>query len=267
MNEESKLISGVVIRLASNRNDCLIKASLLAGKIMLENGAETSRVEDTMERMISKALGVERSRETFTYITLNGIFVKTDMNNTNFVRIDNRDHNLDKITKVNQLSRLFTEGLLTIEEVYEKLQEVDKEKMGYSLTMKFFFTAILSGSVMLIMNGTFIDLPASMIGGLICYLSYLLAYRYLKIPFITEYIAAFFGGLAAFFVNGMVGSHLSSVMIGTVAPLVPGIAITNAIRDILAKHYISGSIRLVEGIFIAGSIGTGIATVYYIFIQ
>ena len=52
---------------------------------MLENGAETSRVEDTMERMISKALGVERNQETFTYITLSGIFVRTDMNNTNFI--------------------------------------------------------------------------------------------------------------------------------------------------------------------------------------
>lgn len=253
--------------LASNQNDCLIKAVLLAGKIMLENGAETSRVEDTMERMMCKALCKNQNEETFTYITLNGIFVKTDMHNTSFVRIDNRDYNLDKITKVNQISRFFTEELLTIEEVYARLQMVDKEQMGYSLLMKFIFTAILSGSVMLIMNGTFIDLPASMIGGLVCYLAYLLAYRYLKIPFITEYIAAFLGGLAAFIVNSMVGSHLSSVMIGTVAPLVPGIAITNAIRDILAKHYISGSIRMVEGIFIAGSIGTGIATVYYIFIQ
>ena len=40
-----------------------------------------------------------------------------------------------------------------------------------------------------------------------------------------------------------------------------------AIRDMMAKHYLSGTIRLVEAVFIAGAIGTGVATVYYLFIN
>ncbi|NMM55010.1 threonine/serine exporter family protein [Paenibacillus aquistagni] len=39
----------------------IVETVLLAGKLMMENGAETSRVEDTMERMMRKALCDSRS--------------------------------------------------------------------------------------------------------------------------------------------------------------------------------------------------------------
>jgi len=253
--------------MAVDKNKIIIDASLLAGRIMLENGAETSRVEDTMERMISTSLGIKHGTNAFTYVTVNGIFVNIGLDNTNFVRIDNRDHNLEKVTKVNQISRMYSEGRLTIEEVLSKLKAVDQDPLDYPLWFRLICTAVLSGSVMLIMNGTFVDLPASMIGGLLCYITYLIGFRIMKTPFIVEYIAAFLGGIVAYYINSIMGSHLNSVMIGTVAPLVPGIAMTNAIRDMMAKHYLSGTIRLVEAVFIAGAIGTGIATVYYLFIN
>ena len=53
----------------------LLEAYLLAGKIMLQSGAETSRVADTMERIIRNALGNPNSSETYTYVTVNGIDV------------------------------------------------------------------------------------------------------------------------------------------------------------------------------------------------
>lgn len=235
---------------------------------MLENGAETSRVEDTMERIIRHALGEEKGKVTYTYVTVNGIFVQLDHHSgTNFVRIDSRTHNLGKVTKVNHISRAFTSGKLTLNEVYKSLTNIsDDNHASYSLSMKLFWTAVMSGSVMLILGGHFTDLPAAMIAGLICYLSYLIVWRVIKASFLAEYIATFVGGTVAYFYTVYAGGNIDSVMIGTVAPLVPGIAITNAIRDIMAKHYLSGLIRGLEGLFIAGALGTGVATVYYIFV-
>lgn len=253
--------------MARDEYKIIIDASLLAGRIMLENGAETGRVEETMERMISTALGIEYRSASFTYVTVNGIFVNIGMDNTNFVRIDDRDYNLEKVTKVNQISRKYAEGCMTIEEVLRELKAVDQDPLDFPLWVKLVCTAVLSGSVMLIMNGRYVDLPASMIGGLSSYIVYLVGLKLIRTPFIVEYIAALLGGIVAYYINSAVGSQLHSVMIGTVAPLVPGIAMTNAIRDMMAKHYLSGTIRLVEAVFIAGAIGTGIATVYYLFIN
>ncbi|WP_082061662.1 threonine/serine exporter family protein [Paenibacillus sp. E194] len=56
-------------------------------------------------------------------------------------------------------------------------------------------------------------------------------------------------------------------MMGAVAPLVPGIAITNAIRDMMARHYISGMIVAIEALFTANALGAGIASASYLFLR
>ena len=46
-------------------------------------------------------------------------------------------------------------------------------------------------------------------------------------------------------------------MIGDIMLLIPGIAITNAIRDMLMGDTISGLMRLIEGILWAGALAAG----------
>ena len=49
-----------------------------------------------------------------------------------------------------------------------------------------------------------------------------------------------------------------AVITGTLMILVPGIAITNSLRDIIGGDYVSGVSRLGEAIFIAASIAVGV---------
>ena len=44
----------------------LMKTALLAGKILMENGAEVYRTEDTMERIIRKGVGQVRTDIFYT---------------------------------------------------------------------------------------------------------------------------------------------------------------------------------------------------------
>lgn len=54
---------------------------------------------------------------------------------------------------------------------------------------------------------------------------------------------------------------VGNMMIGSVMPLVPGLAITNAVRDLMAGHLIAGLSRGAEAFLTAFAIGTGIAFV------
>ena len=244
----------------------MLEACLLAGKIMLQSGAETSRVEDTMERIIRNALGNPNSSETYTYVTVNGIFAKIDNCKTSFVRIDQRDFDLNKVAQVNQLSRSFAAKDINLIEMCNALEQIEQEKATTPLWLKLLCTAGLSGSIMLIFGGTFIDLPATIAAGVISYLTYLFIMNHLNIPFLSEYTGTFIGGTIGFIISKWIGNQIDLIMVGAVVPLVPGILVTNAIRDIMARHYLSGLIRFIEGIFIAGALGAGIATVYYLFI-
>ena len=54
---------------------------------------------------------------------------------------------------------------------------------------------------------------------------------------------------------------LDKIIIGGIIPLVPGIALTNAIRDVANSDYVSGTIRAAEALLIAASIALGVGLV------
>ncbi|HIF1435584.1 hypothetical protein BU183_12295, partial [Enterococcus faecium] len=61
------------------------------------------------------------------------------------------------------------------------------------------------------------------------------------------------------------GSNQDLIIIGCVMPLVPGVQITNAIRDLLAGHYVSGVSRGTEAMMTATMIGFAIAFIFQLF--
>ena len=107
---------------------------------------------------------------------------------------------------------------------------------------------------MLIFGGVYQDVPAAMAAGIMAYLCYLFLSRALKVPFLAEYGSAFLGGAVGCLMYMLIGVHLNLIMMGAVIPLVPGIAITNAIRDMMARHYLSGLMGAIEAICIAGAL-------------
>ena len=82
----------------------MLKTTLLAGAILLENGAEIKRVEDTMQRIATNA-GYPAAQ---VFVLLTGITVSLPENATSEVRaIHNRGMDLEKVDQVNSLSRQF----------------------------------------------------------------------------------------------------------------------------------------------------------------
>ena len=66
--------------------------------------------------------------------------------------------------------------------------------------------------------------------------------------------------MAILAVHYHISQSVDHLIIGSVMPLVPGVAITTSFRDILAGHMISGLVRGTEAIIVAIAIGVGIAT-------
>ena len=60
------------------------------------------------------------------------------------------------------------------------------------------------------------------------------------------------------------GSRLDAIVIGNIMLVVPGVALTNAIRDALNGDILSGLIRMVEAITIAIAIALGVGFVLYL---
>lgn len=62
-----------------------------------------------------------------------------------------------------------------------------------------------------------------------------------------------------------IGTDLDKIIIGSVMPLVPGLHITNAVRDLMAGHLVAGLSKGAEAFLTAFAIGSGIAIVLSIY--
>ena len=85
----------------------------------------------------------------------------------------------------------------------------------------------------------------------VCQLSF--TQKLFQVPYLDSFAAAFVIGLLAYLaVHFRLAVNIDNIIIGAVMPLVPGVAITNSFRDILAGHLISGTARGTEAILLLG---------------
>lgn len=239
----------------------IMDVSLLAGKIMLENGAETYRVEDTMMR-IALSYGID---ESHSFVTPTGIMFSIETEEptkTKLVRISRRTTDLYKVSAVNAVSRKISAGDLTVAQAYQELKAIQKAPMFFSFSMQVAAAALTSGCFVILLKGSWDNTIPAMISGALAYFLLLKVAAAVPTMFFSEFIAALAGGLAAHFLYQIgLGSELDRIIVGTLIPLVPGLLITNAVRDLMAGHFISGLAKGAEAVFTALAIGTGIAVV------
>ncbi|WP_430791288.1 threonine/serine exporter family protein [Virgibacillus flavescens] len=238
----------------------IAKVCMLAGKIMLESGAETYRVEDTMNR-IAVAYGLSNAQ---SYATPTGIIFSVDrVEKTNFIRISERSTDLHKITEVNSISRRLTGDELVLSEALALLEEVDQDRVVYAEWIQVVAAAFVAGCFTIMFGGTWPDFMPSFAAGGVGYAAVIWFNRLVETRFIAEFIASLaIGLLAVFFIQSGLGLELDKIIIGAVMPLVPGLHITNAVRDLMTGHLVAGVSKGVEAVLTAFAIGAGVAVVF-----
>jgi uncharacterized membrane protein YjjP (DUF1212 family) len=247
----------------------LVDTAMLAGEIMLIGGAETYRVEDTMCRIL-KISGLEK---TETFVTPTGIFLTLGDSNIDSItvikRVDNRITNISNIYETNNVSRNFCAGRITLEEAYEALKNI-KNKKQYGKVVNYVCTMIAALSFTILLGGDWLNsVIAGLNGGLIVII-FIITKKVKINTFIKNLVSSILIAFNSMFFLHYFGSaiHLDTLIGGSVMPLLPGVAITNAIRDTLQGDYMSGGARAIEAFVSATSTaaGIGIGIAFYSFV-
>ena len=248
-----------------NRTDFaeVLDVASQAGHILLENGAEISRVEDIMER-IAAHYGV--SSGSF-FVLSNGIFttghaekvVKSGGQASTYANVDFiplRCAQLFKVAAVNRLSYDIAAGKCTLEDARERLSAI-REARGNASWLMVLGSAISTAGFTAIFGGGFRDCLAAFFVGLLLYV-FILGVS-------NRYLSKMVGGIANAFVTSLLciaswriglGLSLSNIIIGAVMPLVPGMAFTNGIRDLANSDYLAGLTRITDALL--GTLGFAI---------
>lgn len=240
-------------------NSKILNLAYEAGAILLENGAEISRVEDTIQR-IAKHYGIE---DVNVFVLSNGIMATGD----NYARskfIPIKGSSLDKVVAVNQLSRDVTKGKCDVGQLEHRLREIRamKPKPVFEQVVA---SALGSAAFCIIFGGGFYDSLIATIAGFLLWMFMLFVGRH----HLSRIMSNVLGGLLSslfcivMFKLGF-GTHLSNMIIGAVIPLIPGVAFTNGIRDLANEDYIAGVTRLLDALLTFFCIALGVALSFII---
>ncbi len=228
---------------------------------MIEGGSEMYRVEDTMTRIINNA----GENEAVIFTTPTGIFAS--IRNQPYMQlrqINTRDIDMERIARVNQLSRAFAAGEMTLTQLHRALVHLDTNIPYFPMWLQIICSAVVSALLMIVFTQTYTwgDLPLAGLTGAVGFVVAMYVRHLTKIKFISELTGSFALALTALVgVHLGLGQNLDNILIGGVMPLVPGVALTNSIRDLLAGHLLTGLARGTEAVLTACAIGFGIALV------
>lgn len=243
--------------------DCnkLARAATKAGMILLESGAETHRVEDTMKR-ICMAYGAD---VVDAYATPTMLLISFSIHGElchNIKRTQIKNVDLNKIDKVNALSRNIIAQSMSLEEFYIRLEKIDHEEM-YKHHISVLGAMVCTFGFAFFFNGTIKDaLCSALIGGLLKIV--MIQLDKIDINAFFKYLSGgAFTTLAAGITNHFsLCSSLDTVIISVIMLLVPGMAITNAIRDTVSGDLVSGLARTAEALFVAVAIALGSGLIF-----
>jgi uncharacterized membrane protein YjjP (DUF1212 family) len=242
-------------------SDDIQQITVDAGALVLENGGETYRSEDIVVHT-AQSLG---AKEPSAFVTPTVVMVSfRDDNGTHhsyFRRIYRRGTNLRKLVMVNNLSRsLERRGLISdsgvIKHRIERINNAPEYPDGIIVTAaalnSFFFTLLFGGS--------WTDACCALgIGAVLRIILKLLDKSTLNSFFISLLSGSVISVLADCISLTTLPIHSPVIIIGVLMQVVPGLALVNSIRDIIAGDFLAGTARLMDVLVTALALSVGSA--------
>lgn len=237
----------------------ILKRILDIGEQMVVFGAEVSRVEDSIERMCR----AYDFKHTDIFIITTSMIVSVETREGQIItqtrRIRNLANDFDKLDYLNDLSRKIVKEKPTDEEI-EKLFDQVLARKDQPKWLQFLAAALMTGGFTMFFGGSWQDCIVSALAGL----AIMFVNIYYKKPDSKEVLyftaVSFMAGIIALIMAICgAGENIDTIMIGTIMLLIPGAAMTNAIKDMVLGDTISGLLRLVQSLMIAASIAIGFA--------
>lgn len=227
------------------------------GEQMLISGAEVHRVEESINRMCSAFGAVRVDVFIITTSMVATIHTKDGDTYTQTRRITATNINFEKLHRLNQLSREICEKNLTNKEIEEKFNSaINAHK--FPVWLEVICYSIIAGAFTLFFGGNLIEMLISLFVGAVVRLCITLFDKIIFNKIFCNFFSTVIVTLLAFSAVkfGWI-SNVDKIIIGNIMTLIPGVGLTNAIRDLFTGDSIAGLLRTIEAVLTALAIAAG----------
>lgn len=225
--------------------------------MMIAYGAEIYRVEDTVSR-ICRAYGYDKAE---IYATpANFMITVKDSGGTPYTdskTVSGRETNLDRVGKINELSRFICAAKPPANIIAQRLEAI-KARRTYS-PFQIGISYFIVGTAFTVSFGG--DMREAVLGGLLALLIYFITGSLRKVKasaFLNAVVSSAAVSFIAVALNSMgIVQNFDKMIIGASMCLVPGVAFTNCMRDFISGDFLSGIYTLTEALLIALGMAAG----------
>lgn len=238
---------------AQSHADQKIRLICMAAQMMLENGGETYRVEETAMRM-AIGLGLD---DVNVVAFPTSIFVNVD-GRSRIRRITHRGTNSSRLAGVNDVSRRVERGELTPDEAERALDAIAADP-GFSQLMLILAYGVSAASFSLLFGGTFGSLLVALVVGMLAQLIQPFFAHMAMGTLLFNFCGGFMTALLCQATSRVIMyGDVNAAIIGGIMPLLTGLLMTTAVRDTMYGDLISGIARAVEALLLAGCVALGV---------
>jgi len=227
------------------------------GEQMLISGAEVHRVEESISR-ICYAFGAAR---VDVFIITSSMVVTIHTNDgksyTQTRRVTSANTNYERLHRLNQLSRDICEKHLSEQEIESKLNDaINCNK--FPVWLEIVCYCMIAGAFTLFFGGNITEALISLVVGAVVRLGTFFFDKIISNNIFCKFFSTVMATLLAFFAVefGWI-ANVDMVIIGNIMPLIPGIGLTNALRDLFTGDSIAGLLRTIEAVLTALAIAAG----------
>jgi len=237
-----------------DRMNYLMTAIMDAGELLAMHGAEVSRVEDTITRLCMAYGFVRADVFTITSSIIVTAMLSDGRTMTQTRRIRTRTTDLEKVAKVNELSRRICADPAGL----DAIKNGKRISVGLELAMHM----MIASSLSVFFGGTLMDGIAAALSGAILYAT-LHGSAVLRLNTIIQnmFCSAVTAISVLLLVRAGIGVQPDKIMIGDIMLVIPGLQLTNSLRDMINGDMISGLLNMSEALLKAVAVAIGFAGV------
>jgi uncharacterized membrane protein YjjP (DUF1212 family) len=236
-----------------SRLDTLVQA----GQLLLESGAATYRVEETLHVM-SRALGLAEFEAVIfpTGFTLTVHGPRHSL--TRVCRVRHLGVNMYRVSAINSLSREAVAGSISPAQVGSHLERIRRERGRYPTWLVVSGVAVSCGAFALLLGGGWRELAAALIGAALAMFARVALRKAALLPLVVVVIAAFIAAAASSLgCRALRCPSPDLAPVAAVLQLVPGVPMVTAVIDLATGDILSGVVRGAYVAVIAAGIALG----------
>jgi len=233
----------------------VIDLSLWAGQLLLQHGAESARIEETIHRL-GTGLGADWMDILVSPNAIVATTISGDEFRTKIRRIVAIGVNMEIIAEVNELSREVSAGKLDRFQVRAEMERIDQLPQQYNRWVVVAMVGLACAAFSRMLGGDwpvfFVTLVAASVA---MWVRQELTRRYFN-SLLVVVGTAFVAGVIASTASLMKwGAQPQTALAASVLLLVPGVALINCADDFIKGHLVVGTVRGITG----GLVSLGIA--------